>query len=256
MMTGLPTDRSRSDTSGGRLGFRFRFLQFMNYWQQFGPRAAFGGAKAVIFSPVYSYVDRRFDQNYGVDTVTSVPLKELTLIAHHFDSATDTRQYSGTPLAAFRAAMAALPTDLCSFTFVDFGAGKGRVLLLASRYRFRRVVGIEFSQELYEIARRNVAAYSSVVGPIAQIELVNDDATNFDVPNEPCILYFYNPFGEDVMSVVLEKITKSYQTRPRKLYFIYLSPRVRELFDDLDFLRVIKSGKFGALSGVVYESVI
>src|ERR1700756_5152492 len=30
--------------------------------------------------------------------------------------------------------------DLCDFTFLDLGSGKGRTLLMASRYSFRRIV--------------------------------------------------------------------------------------------------------------------
>ncbi len=42
--------------------------------------------------------------------------------------------------------------------FVDFGSGMGRILLLAVQYPFRRVVGVELSEELNEIAKANVAA--------------------------------------------------------------------------------------------------
>ena len=43
--------------------------------------------------------------------------------------------------------------------FLDLGAGKGRMLLAASRYPFRRVIGVELSDRLAAIARSNVAAF-------------------------------------------------------------------------------------------------
>ena len=48
-------------------------------------------------------------------------------------------------------------------TFVDVGSGKGRVLLLAARHPFKRVVGIEFSPSLCEQARRNIEIFRAQV---------------------------------------------------------------------------------------------
>src|SRR6185503_12151373 len=43
-------------------------------------------------------------------------------------------------------------------TFIDFGCGKGRVVHQAARWPFRRVIGVEVSPELAEIARAGLAA--------------------------------------------------------------------------------------------------
>ena len=37
--------------------------------------------------------------------------------------------------------------------FVDFGCGKGRVLLLAAGFGFARITGVEFAKELCDIAK-------------------------------------------------------------------------------------------------------
>src|SRR5438105_15577545 len=41
--------------------------------------------------------------------------------------------------------------------FVDIGSGMGRVVLMAARRPFKRVIGIERSAELVEVARMNLA---------------------------------------------------------------------------------------------------
>ncbi len=46
------------------------------------------------------------------------------------------------------------------FTFVDFGAGKGRVALLAAKYPFVRVIGIEHSPRLVAAAKENAARFA------------------------------------------------------------------------------------------------
>ena len=52
--------------------------------------------------------------------------------------------------------MARLDVDHSEFTFVDYGLGKGRVLMLATEYPFKRIVGVEFSESLDRTARQNL----------------------------------------------------------------------------------------------------
>ena len=40
--------------------------------------------------------------------------------------------------------------------FVDYGAGKGRTVVLASTYQFKRVIGVELAPELAAIAEENL----------------------------------------------------------------------------------------------------
>src|SRR3712207_1940229 len=42
--------------------------------------------------------------------------------------------------------------------FVDLGSGKGRVVLAAARFPFKRVIGVEIAESLNEVARANVEA--------------------------------------------------------------------------------------------------
>jgi len=54
-----------------------------------------------------------------------------------------------------RQALSALAVPYEKFTFIDFGCGKGRAMLLAAERPFRRLIGIDFSHELLMVARRN-----------------------------------------------------------------------------------------------------
>jgi SAM-dependent methyltransferase len=40
--------------------------------------------------------------------------------------------------------------------FLDYGCGKGRVLIAAAGYRFRRIIGVEIAPELIACARENI----------------------------------------------------------------------------------------------------
>ena len=50
---------------------------------------------------------------------------------------------------------------LGDFTFIDLGSGKGRVLLMASDYPFKKIIGVEFMPELHRAAQENITGYSN-----------------------------------------------------------------------------------------------
>ncbi len=92
--------------------------------------------------------------------------------------------YQPTEPALFREMMAALPIDFREFTFIDIGSGKGRTLLLAAQYPFRKIVGVELIRELHRAAEENVAAWrtQSPARQAASIETRCMDAREFVFP--------------------------------------------------------------------------
>ncbi len=103
--------------------------------------------------------------------------------------------------------------------FVDFGSGKGRILILAAALPFRRVIGVEFSAQLHEIAQANVAASGH-----AKIDLMLADATAWKVPPEATVLFFYNPFDGAILSKVIANIRQSLAEAPRRITIVYVRP--------------------------------
>ena len=87
--------------------------------------------------------------------------------------------YMPTDPATFGEMMAALPIDFHQFTFIDIGSGKGRTLLMASEFPFRRILGVEILPELDRAARENIQAYKSPMQRCAKIESVCADARDF-----------------------------------------------------------------------------
>jgi hypothetical protein len=107
--------------------------------------------------------------------------------------------------------------------FVDFGSGKGRVVWQAAQYRFARVVGVEISPQLNDVARRNIEGGRKRL-KCGDVELVTADATEFEVPDDMTVAYFYSPFEGDVFRQVLRNIVESVDRRPRKVTMIYANP--------------------------------
>jgi SAM-dependent methyltransferase len=164
------------------------------------------------------HVDHVFDQAHGVDTGGVTTLKGLRLAG----DARDSVQHIATDPDEFHNALAALDADPARFTFVDLGAGKGRALLLAARSGFRRVVGVEFAHELVKTAERNIRAARDLCH--ASIHMVEQDATAYELPEDPFVLFMYNPFGGKTMEAVAHRTRASLQRRPRPHHVLYLNP--------------------------------
>lgn len=182
-----------------------------------------------------------FDRIHNVDTDGDFDdwthLSDLKIDSPNWIDGTN---YTGIEPVRFHASLAALEIRFEDFTFIDFGSGKGRALLLASEFSFKRIIGIEFSPELLEVARRNLQTYKTVRQQCRSIDLLCTDIVDFQLPPEPSVLFFYDPCTERVLRKVLRNIGNSLRDYPRQMYAIYIVPGSKAaLFDAAGFLKVI-----------------
>ena len=126
--------------------------------------------------------------------------------------------------ALFREMMGALAIDFERFTFIDIGSGKGRALLLASQYPFRRILGIEFLPELHRIAQRNLQKILSTPPRCASVETICTDATEFDFPGEPLVVFLNNPLPEPALRKLIANLTNSLTATARPVVLLYANP--------------------------------
>lgn len=112
-------------------------------------------------------------------------------------------------------------TGLQDFTFIDLGSGKGRVVLMASDYPFRKIVGVEFMPQLHRAAQRNISGYSSDRQQCQKIETLCMDARDFEFPDGPLVVYLFNPFSEATFALIVENLRRSVEESPRPIYVAY-----------------------------------
>ena len=166
--------------------------------------------------PVCEWLIRRrlqahesFDRKYGLDTQTPIPARHLELSA---PGGTFAHGYEGASIPLIRKIVSKLEaeTDLQRFTFIDLGSGKGRVLLIASQYPFKAVVGVEFSETLHKIAQTNIEKFNSLNLVKTQVISINMDAGAFDFSAlGDKIVFCNNPFTASLMLKVLENLQLS-----------------------------------------------
>lgn len=177
------------------------------------------------------YGDLDFDLDHSVDTTranVSFRTQLAATLAGH--------PYFATEPWLFEQIMQALPADLREFTFVDLGSGKGRVLLMASAYPFRRIAGVEFLPSLHQSALQNIAKYTSEEQQCRKIESHCMDARDFPLPAGPLVVYMFNSFPEPVFAAILENLRRSISEKPRPLYVAYRYLEFEPLLAQCDWL--------------------
>jgi hypothetical protein len=137
--------------------------------------------------------------------------------------------YRPTPRLVFNWALTAIDEDLSKLSFVDYGAGKGRVLLLASQHPFTAVGGIEYAEELHDDAVMNIAQFPRSQMKCRNVECVHDDAAELGALDGSAVHYFFNPFSREVFGEVLHSLVASYRNHPRRLYLILIDPVAEDL---------------------------
>ena len=110
------------------------------------------------------------------------------------------------------------------FTFIDLGSGKGRTLLMAADYPFGRIIGVELLLSLHKIAQDNLRKYKSESQKCFALEAICGDATAFAFPEDPLVIFLFNPFPESGMRRVVANLAKSLHAHPRPVFVLYHNP--------------------------------
>ena len=182
---------------------------------------------------VEKYADASFDWHHATDTRVFAELPAL-----HIDSPNKRhgQRYQASPVFSLRRVLRRLDIDFSDFSFVDFGSGKGRTLLLAGELPFKQVAGVEFSAQLNDCAAQNIARYRR--RKAGRVAAIHCDATAFELPPGNLVLYFFNPFKAEVLGQVLANIAASSRLQPRRIIIIYLFLENPELLERMSGMRL------------------
>ena len=163
-----------------------------------------------------------FDAAHGTDTAAVLAGRELGpavtrgghLVIH----------YETTSAAAISTPLEGLAIDFSEFVFIDLGCGKGKPLMVAATYPFRRLIGVDVSPACIAVARRNIARYGPEKIDPSRVELLTLDAEDYEFPGEPMVIYLFNPFPGRVLERVVAKLERSLRAQPRQALIVYVNP--------------------------------
>jgi len=179
------------------------------------------------------YGDVDYDWEYRVDTTgATVGWRDRLLGLLH-------SPYQPTDPALFHEMISKLEIDFSQFTFIDIGSGKGRALLMAADYPFRRVIGVELLPELHRTAQGNISRYKSDSQRCFAIESICADALNFVFPPEPMVIYLFNPLPQAGLTELLTNLERSLQQNPRPVFMLYHNPLLEHALLTRPWLRKV-----------------
>jgi SAM-dependent methyltransferase len=189
------------------------------------------------------YGDVDYDWEYRVDTTAAtVSLQSrLTGVFHS--------PYQPTEPLLFRKMLDNLSLDFREFIFIDVGSGKGRALLMAADFPFRRILGIELLPELHHIAQENINKFVSESQQCFAVESVCADAREFLFPSSPTLLYLFNPLPEAGLRQLVANLEKSLHENPRPVYLLYHNPLLDHVLAQSPLLKKLQ----GTSQFVVYR---
>lgn len=123
---------------------------------------------------------------------------------------------------------------------LDYGCGLGRSVLFLSAMTGCRATGIEFDRDLYEKACLNLDRAKIPDAYKKGVRFVCEDARKYRLQDEDS-LYFFNPFTDDILRIVLHRIRESYYENSRQIYLYFYYPFESEISllmtaDDLLFV--------------------
>jgi cyclopropane fatty-acyl-phospholipid synthase-like methyltransferase len=132
-----------------------------------------------------------------------------------------------------------------------FGCGKGRTVCHFARKKVRKVIGIEISDELSKIAKKNII---TLKGKKAEVEIRNEDAAVTDV-SEGTVFYMFNPFGEKTLKSVIQNIEKTHKSSGKSIKIIYVRPLFYKVFEEFPWLKIIADYKrLSGLKILIYQN--
>lgn len=133
------------------------------------------------------------------------------------------KPYAPIPYRSFFAVMRRVRIRPDQDVFLDYGAGRGRAMILAARLPFRRVIGVEIEPGLAETARENIRRVSPRLC-CRDVQVVTADAAEFGCPDDATVIHFFDPFAGVILEQVIDNVRASLQRAPRKLTILFADP--------------------------------
>ena len=105
---------------------------------------------------------------------------------------------------------------------MDYGCGKGRVMILASVAGFKEIIGLELSSRLVAVCEENLRRYALHRPHSARFTVLNQNAAYYTPPPSSSVFFLFNPFDATIFRQVLQQIDNSIRQQPRTAYLLTL----------------------------------
>lgn len=194
----------------------------------------------------------RGEKKFGIDTSKPIELSQLTIANGDIQHSS---RYEAVNFYILEALLKRLREICDEQSFTDLGCGKGRAMVVAAYYGFTKIKGVDFAQEVCDIAERHMQKVSSQY-PQMEYRVLCKNVLDYDIQSGESVFFMFNPFSDDIISKFLEKVNASIEQYPRTVYFLYVSPRYIETFFEFEYEPVYRKRKLKWLDGVILKKDI
>lgn len=198
-------------------------MKFLYYFKYFYFITKNWNVKLAAFTV---YHEIKGEKKYQIDTIRIDNLQHQKIKSNNLKHASI---YQATNYFIIAKAFEFLRNDNANHYIVDFGCGRGRVLVVAAFYGFKKITGIDFGESLCREAELNIEKIKPLF-PQTNFEIICDDAVNYSIENDTNVFFFFNPFDEIVMLQIVKNILSSLKKNARKIYIVYINPLHKEIF--------------------------
>ena len=150
-----------------------------------------------IYHPL---ADHYFEKRFQVHTIGSIQKADLGI--EHDESI----HYSPVSYKHIFYMLNRILLKKSASTFLDYGCGKGRVLIAAASCDYEQIIGVELA-DIIQNAKENVK--NMKFRKTKKVAFEQMDATDFVIPTGVNVTYFFNPF----LDIPLKKWWKIFTNR-------------------------------------------
>ena len=200
------------------------------------------------------YHEIRGERKYHINTIE---IDEFGYEKIESDNLSHASIYQGSNYFIIEKAFEYLKNENANNNILDFGSGKGRILVVAAHFGFKNITGIDFSESLCREADYNIEKKIPIF-PATNFKIICGDATNHTIQNDTNVFFFINPFDDVVMLQVVKNMLCSLKLSLGKVYIVYVNPLHKEIFlsagfEEEYFFRKMKFLEFSILSKQIEE---
>ena len=172
------------------------------------------------------YHEIKGERKYDINTIKINMLRDERIESENLSHASI---YQASNYYLIEKAFDYLGNEKVNSGLLDYGCGKGRILIVAAHYGFRSITGIDFSRHFCIEAEANVEKIASKF-PGTEFNVICADAAFYKIENYQNTFFFFNPFDEVVLLKVVKNMLSSLKEFPRKIFVVYINPLHKEIF--------------------------
>jgi SAM-dependent methyltransferase len=130
--------------------------------------------------------------------------------------------------------------NLSKTVLLDYGCGKGRVMIVALEFGVLHVFGVEYDKRIFNDCCNNLNKVFNFKKNKRKTnyECTHEDAKDYVIPKSCNTVFIYNPFGRKVMNQIITNLKDFVYKEETNITVIYVNPVFGEILIENGFTEI------------------